>query len=354
MSNSQERQSGDEPPPGSSIGTTASAGRARSPDTWLDRLWSAIGLRGRATIREDLADALAANDVAAGFSADERSMLANILRLREVRVDDIMIPRADIEAVDIDTSFADVFGAFRRSGHSRLPVYRETLDDPVGMVHVKDLMGYLAAAAGITRDTNGAEATELGQTSDGAGSDVADAGEVDLSRTLADAGLVRSILFVPPSMTVSVLLANMQASRMQVALVIDEYGGTDGLVSLEDAIETVVGDIEDEHDSSAGPMVVPDGEGGFLADARADLDEVSKVIGADFTNSSRGEDVDTVGGLIFGLAGRIPVRGELIEVPEGFEFEILDADPRRIKRLRISRRPAGRRTSSRHHTRPAE
>jgi CBS domain containing-hemolysin-like protein len=346
MSASEKRKSRDEPPSGSSIGTTVAPRGARSPDSWLSRLWSAVRRRGRATIREDLAEALAhTDDIAAGFTADERSMLANILRLREVRVDDIMVPRADIEAVDIDTSFTDVFAAFRSSGHSRLPVYRETLDDPVGMVHVKDLMGFLAAAAGITHEPKGEGADRPDVAGEGDPPTLTSVGEIDLSRPLADADLVRSILFVPPSMTVSVLLANMQASRMQVALVIDEYGGTDGLVSLEDAIETVVGNIEDEHDSDAGPMIVPDSNGGFLADARAELDEVSVAIGADLANSADGDDVDTVGGLIFALAGRIPVRGELIAVPGGFEFEILDADPRRIKRLRISRRPAGRRTA---------
>ncbi len=141
-------------------------------------------------------------------------------------------------------------------------------------------------------------------------------------------------------MPVAVLLPNMQATRMQMALVIDEYGGTDGLVSLEDAVEMIVGEIEDESDEDAGPMIVPDGKGGFLANARADLGQVAAAIGEDFAKGESGEDVDTLGGLVFELIGRIPVRGELIAAPSGFEFEILDADPRRIKRLRIYRRPA--------------
>jgi CBS domain containing-hemolysin-like protein len=145
---------------------------------------------------------------------------------------------------------------------------------------------------------------------------------------------------VPPSMPVAALLANMQASRMQMALVIDEYGGTDGLVSMEDAVEVIVGDIEDEYDEEAGPTVVPDGNGGFLADARADLDELAAAIGTDLAAGEHGEDVDTIGGLVFSLVGRIPVRGELVSAPGGYEFEILDADPRRIKRVRIHRRPA--------------
>ena len=162
---------------------------------------------------------------------------------------------------------------------------------------------------------------------------VFDLPRVDLDRSLADADLVRNILFVPPSMPVTALLASMQGTRMQMALVIDEYGGTDGLVSLEDIVEMVVGDIEDEHDDEARPMIVPDGDGIFLADARADLDEVAAAIGADLAPGEESEDVDTIGGLVFSLLGRIPVRGELVAAPGGFEFEILDADPRRIKRL---------------------
>jgi CBS domain containing-hemolysin-like protein len=140
-------------------------------------------------------------------------------------------------------------------------------------------------------------------------------------------------------MPVAVLLTNMQASRMQMALVIDEYGGTDGVVSLEDAVEVIVGEIEDESDEDAGPTVVADGKGGFLADARADLDDVKAAIGEDLAAGESNEDVDTIGGLVFNLLGRIPVRGELIAAPQGYEIEVLDADPRRLKRLRIYRRP---------------
>jgi CBS domain containing-hemolysin-like protein len=292
-------------------------------ENWLDKLRAAIGLKGPGSIREDLAVALATEDVAAGFSPEERAMMQNILRLREVRVDDIMIPRADIEAVDIDITLGDLFARFRESGHSRMPVFRESLDDPVGLVHIKDLMGYVTEAA--ASETDAAKY---------------DLSRVDLGRKLSETSLVRNILFVPPSMPVAVLLPNMQASRMQMALVIDEYGGTDGLVSLEDAVEMIVGEIEDESDEDAGPTVVPDGKGGFLADARADLDEVAAAIGEDLAGGESSEDVDTIGGLVFNLIGRIPVRGELIAAPNGYEIEVLDADPRRLKRLRIYRRPA--------------
>ncbi len=332
--------------------TTAAGGSA--PERWLERLRAVVGLRGPQTIREEIAEALASEAGTPGFSPEERAMLANILRLREVRVDDVMVPRADIEAVEIGTSLADLLAAFQKSGHSRVPVYRETLDEPVGLVHIKDLMGHVARTAATAP-------AELDDHADGderagkAGGRFAfDLGRVDLTRRLADVDLVRSILFVPPSMPVTVLLATMQGTRMQMALVIDEYGGTDGLVSLEDIVEMVVGDIEDEHDSEARPMIVPDGDGVFLADARADLDEVSAAIGADLAPGEEGEDVDTVGGLVFSLLGRVPVRGELVTAPGGFEFEILDADPRRIKRLRIYRRPTGApRPEPRRRVRPA-
>ncbi|MHA1554092.1 MAG: hemolysin family protein [Alphaproteobacteria bacterium] len=345
MTDKQDLTSSEEPPSGPSIGTAAHDVPARLSGTWFGRLRSLFGLRPLATIRDDLVDALAA-DSGGGFSAAEREMLANILRLRESGVDDIMVPRADIDAVEIDMTLAKLLVTFRTCGHSRMPVFRETLDDPVGLVHIKDLMRHLTAAAGLSDDAppvnGGGDAGPIALD------------QVDLTRTLDETDLVRTILFVPPSMPVSMLLASMQASRMQMALVIDEYGGTDGLVSLEDAIETVVGDIVDEHDDETVAMVVPDGEGGFLADARADLEEVSEIVGVDLTPGNGGEDVDTIGGLIFGLLGRVPVRGELVAAPAGYEFEILDADPRRIKRLRINQRPAGWRSETRGRTRPPQ
>jgi CBS domain containing-hemolysin-like protein len=339
MNKAERPQPGGDSPDGP--GSGADGGEPDRGESWFDKLRAAVRLRPSASFREDLEVALAADDVTAGFSPEERAMLANILRLRDVRVDDVMVPRADIDATDIDVPIGALLASFRESGHSRMPVYRETLDDPVGLIHIKDLMGFV---------TNAALAMGDGEQSSGF-----DLSRVDLSKSLAEAGLVRNILFVPPSMPIAVLLANMQASRMQMALVIDEYGGTDGLVSLEDAVEMVVGDIEDEHDDETGPMIVADGESGFFADARADLDDVSAVIGTDLAVGDDSEDVDTIGGLVFSLIGRIPVRGELVSGPNGYEFEILDADPRRIKRLRIYRRVAGRteaRRRQRHQTEP--
>lgn len=301
----------------------------RPQERWLDRLKMALGLKAPASIREDLAEALADDEVASAFAPEERAMLSNILRLREVHVDDVMVPRADIDAVDISTSVGEALLKFRESGHSRMPVFRETLDDPLGLVHIKDLMAYITNAAVAQPEPEKANGrrphAEISLR------------DIDLTKNLAEADLVRNILFVPPSMPVPALLASMQATRMQMALVIDEYGGTDGVVSLEDVLEMVVGDIEDEYDEKPGEMIVADGDGVFLADARADLDDVAAAIGTDFELGEESEYVDTIGGLVYSLIGRIPVRGELISVPGGFEFEILEADPRRIKRLRIYR-----------------
>jgi len=284
--------------------------------------------RARPSLRDDLETALAAEiEDGHAFTPEERTLLRNILHLREVRVEDVMVPRADIDAVEAALPLVDLIGAFRGSGHSRMPVYRETLDDPVGMVHIKDLMTFVAAAAAPPDGEGGL-----------------DLSRVDLARPLADTGLVRPVLFVPPSMPATDLMAKMQASRVQMALVIDEYGGTDGLVSLEDLVETVVGDIEDEHDDDEDePAVKAVGDGVWVADARVDLDSVREAIGEAFEIGAAGEEVDTLGGLVYALVGRIPVRGELISPAAlpGLEFEVLDADPRRIRRLRIFRRRAG-------------
>ncbi len=328
-----------EQPPPEPDSTSRSNGLAS--EGWLDKIKAAVGLRASSSLREGILEALAAGEHGAEFSPEERAMLANILNLRDVRVDDIMVPRADIDAVDIGISLGQLLLAFHRSGHSRMPVHRETLDDPVGLVHIKDLMTHITRLATVGGEGEGNEGAEV------------DLHRVGLDRTLGESDLVRSILFVPPSMPVTALLASMQATRMQLALVIDEYGGTDGLVSLEDVIEVVVGDIEDEHDDDEAPMIVPEGEGAFLADARADLDDVSAAVGADLSGGEAAEDVDTIGGLVVSLLGRVPVRGELVNAPGGYEFEILDADPRRIKRLRIREKSATPRIEAR-RKRPVE
>ncbi|WP_350335824.1 hemolysin family protein [Coralliovum pocilloporae] len=296
---------------------------ARQGEPWIDRLRNLLGFRDPGRLRHDLEQALTDDHgEASDFSPEEKEMLRNILRLREVRVDDVMVPRADINAVEADITLGALLEIFREAGHSRMPVYNDTLDDPRGMVHIKDVMAYIIETA----QPNGDSKTNLPQLDDE---------HVDLTRTLSDCNLIRDVLFVPPSMPATDLLAKMQASRTQMALVIDEYGGTDGLVSLEDVVETVVGDIEDEHDVDDSELIVEAGADQWIADARVALDDLAETLGDDFHAGEHSEDVDTLGGLLFVLIGRIPVRGELITALPNFEFEVVDADPRRIKKLRI-------------------
>ncbi len=303
------------------VGETTDADGAR--ERWYDRLLTRLGLKPRDSIRTDLEDALAETGEAA-FTPQERAMLRNVLGLHRIRVDDVMVPRADIVAVPADMPLVDVLETFRQAGHSRLPVFGETLDDPKGMVHIRDFLDYLASRS------------EAGRARRRKGGSFPNLGDVDLSVTLASARILRPVLFVPPSMPAMDLLVRMQATRTHMALVIDEYGGTDGLVSIEDLIEVVVGDIEDEHDDATTQMIVAERDS-FVADARTSLEEASEALGLDLAVGELAE-VDTLGGLIVTLAGRVPSRGELIAGPDGLEFEVLDADPRRVKRLRIHRR----------------
>ena len=285
---------------------------------------SAFGMRGNGSARAEIEGAIAADEAAgATLSPDERAMLRAILKLRDMRVEDVMVPRADIEAIDIESTLAEVIAIFRESGHSRMPAYRETLDDPVGMVHIRDLMSWVAdhALAGGAEQKAGPPSFSFAT--------------VDLSITLEDSKVVRPVLFVPPSMPARALLKRMQSSRTQMALVIDEYGGTDGLVSLEDLVEIIVGEIEDEHDLDEEPTVLKVDEGVYIADARAELADAAAVIGPDFKVGDKSDDIETIGGLVFAKTGRIPPKGEVVQALDGFDFEVLDADPRRIKRVRI-------------------
>ncbi|KFC65458.1 Magnesium and cobalt efflux protein CorC [Bosea sp. LC85] len=293
---------------------------------WLSHFLDRLGLRNGATIREDITEALAqGSGQLADLSPQERAMLSNVLSLRERRIADVMVPRADIIAVQSEATLGELLALFRTAGHSRLPVYGETLDDPRGMVHIRDFLDFIAARA------------KPGRRGPQPGTAGPNLGAIDLSVTLASAKILRPVLYVPPSMPAVDLLVRMQATRTHIALVIDEYGGTDGLVSIEDLVEIVVGDIEDEHDLDTAPTIAVAGENRFTADARATLEDLKDATGIDLSETDVAEDVDTLGGLIVTLAGHVPARGELIQGPEGLAFEILDADPRRIKRLRIHR-----------------
>ncbi|WP_460449919.1 hemolysin family protein [Alsobacter sp. SYSU BS001988] len=306
----------------------SSESREAPGESFIDRFLARLGIRHAQSVRDDLEEALA--ESGAEFSPQERAMLKNVLGLRTHRVDDVMVPRADIVAVAIETTLGDLLRVFRTAGHSRLPVYAETLDDPRGMVHIRDFIDYMAMRAETARPPGRRRSLPAGAP---------DLGKVDLAIPLSAAKILRPVLFVPPSMPAMDLLVKMQASRTHMALVIDEYGGTDGLVSIEDLVEIIVGDIEDEHDLEDAPMITRAPDGAYLADARTSLEEASAELGADLVHGELAEDVDTLGGLIAALVGRVPVRGEVIQHPSGVEFEILDADPRRIKRLRIHANP---------------
>ncbi|AWC20596.1 Hemolysin C [Aminobacter sp. MSH1] len=313
--------------PSTSAPLTATHDTQAERPSFIERLTRLFRHRSNGTnIREEIVDALAeTGSDADSFSPGERAMLNNILRLREVRVEDVMVPRADIEAIELSTTLGELLSVFEQSGHSRMPVYVETLDDPRGMVHIRDVLAHITRGArvkkGRSRKAQAAEAQ-------------LDLSQVDLQRSIGDLNLVRTVLFVPPSMLASDLMTRMQATRTQMALVIDEYGGTDGLVSLEDIVEMVVGDIEDEHDDDE-PMITQAGDGVYVVDGKAEIEEVAKVLGEEFSAGEHSEYVDTIGGMIFNALGRVPARGEVVQAIPGFEFHVLDADPRRVKRVRI-------------------
>jgi CBS domain containing-hemolysin-like protein len=307
-------------------------------DSWLLRAIRTLFGWKAGSVRDDLQvvlDASTPDEV--GFSAIERTMLRNILSLNERRIADVMVHRADIVAVKRDIQLGELMSLFESAAHSRLVVYNETLDDPEGMVHIRDLLAFMTAKARV-----GEPGKTRRKKPFPAGLDLR---AVDLALPLHEASIIRKLLYVPPSMRAIDLLAQMQASRIHLALVVDEYGGTDGLVSIEDIVEQIVGEIDDEHDSDEAPSIVRQADNSFIADARASLDDARAVIGEDFVTGEAGEEVETLGGYLVSHVGRLPVRGELISGPGNFEIEVLDADPRRVKRLRIAprkERPAAR------------
>jgi len=280
----------------------------------LKRLAHALRGGEAHSIRESLEEVIEESErQSPALTAQERVMLANLLKFGELRVDDVMVPRADIVAVEEKTPLEQLIADFREAQHSRLPVYRETLDDPIGIVHIKDIVALLEP-----RPEGGVRCPEI-----------------PISQ------IKRELLFVPPSMPARELLLKMQTTHIHLALVIDEYGGTDGLVSIEDLIEEIVGDIDDEHDVEEAPQLVARDDGGYDADARLDLEDFKAQTGVDLALGDEDEEIDTLGGLVASLVGRVPQRGEIIPHPSGFEFEIVEADPRRVKRLRLRGPRAG-------------
>jgi CBS domain containing-hemolysin-like protein len=319
--------------------TRHSNGLAREHrDSWFNRILRAAFGWSPTSIRSDLKVLLDGATAETGFSPDESRMLKNILGLRERRLDDVMVPRADIVAVQQDIPLGELVKVFENASHSRLVVYNDTLDEPVGMVHIRDLIAFMTARATVQPEAvTSQEALRAGL----------DFAALDLAMPLSTTKIIRTILFVPPSMPAMDLLAKMQATRIHLALVIDEYGGTDGLVSMEDIVEEIVGDIEDEHDEATERAVIRQPDGSYIASGRASLEEAVAVIGAEFDVGDAAEEVDTVGGYIVTLIDRVPVRGELVPGPGPFEIEILDADPRRVKRVRIHPRKPSLRAAER-------
>lgn len=242
------------------------------------------------------------------FTPAERQMLLNVIAVGDRRVEDVMVPRADIIAVEIGTGIEELVATFNQAAHSRLPIYRDTLDEPVGMVHIKDL---------VRRWFNVDE---------------------NAQRKFSLAAIRRDVLFVPPSMPVVDLLLKMRDTRTHMALVIDEYGGTDGLLTIEDLVEEIVGEIRDEHDEE-GPMLTQVSDTVYEADARVEVPELEAAIGRSLIPESKEDYADTLGGLVSALLGHLPQRGELAIHPSGVEFEVLDADPRTVKRLRVYIQP---------------
>jgi len=296
---------------------------ARGQSIW-NRIKAILAMR-TVSLRDDLQVALEDQGSAeADFSESERTILANVLKLSNVSVADVMVERSDIQAIEIDVNLGTLLAKFREVGHSRLPVYTDGLDNILGFVHVKDALNKITAPV---TDSNKDVPVKLVSTV--------------LKQKIAKFELVRTAMFVPTFMPVGDLLQSMRASRVHMAIVVDEYGGTDGLVTIEDLLEAVVGEIEDEHDELAASLIRKVGVDTYIADARAELSDVRTLIGPDFDPGDYAEDVDTIGGLVFDLAGHVPKRGERVSKLEGFEFEILAADSRRIKRLRIRRKRDG-------------
>jgi CBS domain containing-hemolysin-like protein len=293
---------------------------ARGQSLWT-RLKAMFALRS-VSLRDDIEVALESEQSGetADFSPAERTILQNVLQLGEKRVGDVMVPRADIVALDAECSLGEMIALFRSAGHSRIPLYDESIDNITGFVHVKD------ALRRITEVVNEAGREPVKLVSSGV-----------LRQKIGKLDIARPVLFVPPLMPVGELLQQMQQKRLHMAIVIDEYGGTDGVLTIEDLLEAVVGEIDDEHDEDGGPLIRKINSNIFIASARAELGEVESVIGPDFDPGEHADEVETLGGLVFALAGHVPVKGEVIGGIRNFDFEVLQADSRQLRRIKIRR-----------------
>ena len=275
---------------------------------WFSRLRTWLGRtrkerEAEASLRETIEELIEEREAEEPIAADERALIANVLQLRTLTARDVMVPRSDIDAIEIDTSIPDLVQHMTASGHSRVPVYRGTLDDVLGMIHSKDLLATIAEGKPVT-----------------------------LRR------LLRKVMFVSPAMRTMDMLIEMRAAKTHMALVVDEFGGVDGLVTIEDLIEQIVGEIDDEHDETEAPKIERRADGSIFADARASIEEFEKELGPTLSIEEK-QTADTLAGLVTSLAGHLPVRGEIIRHPSGIEFEVVEADARRVKRLRVLNAP---------------
>lgn len=282
-------------------------------------------LRGSRDLRESLEGVIESHAEvtgAPGITADARSMLGNLINFQDLRVSDLMVPRADITGIEETETLRALLDRFTEANHSRLPVYRETLDDVAGMVHVKDFLRWLNSRGRGKKAKAGAglslPAAELKST------------------VKQHPSIVRDVLYVPLSMPASDLLIKMKATHVHLAVVVDEYGGTDGLVSFEDIVEAIVGEISDEHDEEAEEILIrKQNDTTYVADARVAIATLDEMFGVDLLPEDQEDEADTLGGLVFEMGGRVPVKGEVIAHPSGLEFEIVESDLRRVKQVRI-------------------
>ncbi|MCR9070959.1 MAG: hemolysin family protein [Alphaproteobacteria bacterium] len=293
---------------GGSNGGNGGSERGPLVEAWRTLMRSVgLGRYGTSAVRASLEELIEENgEDASPIDPHEGAIIRNVLGLRDITAYDVMVPRADIVAVDHATRLTDLSRQMSDVAHSRMPVFRDSLDDTIGMVHIKDVLAHLNRGDDVTAGA-----------------------------------LAREILIVAPSSRALDLLQEMRMTRRHMALVVDEYGGIDGLITIEDLIEEIVGDIVDEHDTEEGPKLVERSDGTVIADARATVEDLEELAGPFLSDEER-EEIDTLGGLVFSLAGRVATRGEVIRHPSGIEFEVMDGDPRRLRRLkvRVTQQPA--------------
>ncbi len=331
MSESTNNQTETASPSLSNMGSSVNTNAKPEKNGLLSKLRT-IFFRDTSNLRQSLEEVIDQHDSDQGDALvrpEARSMMLNLLRFPDIRVDDIMVPRADIIAIEDDANIAALTEMFTQAGHSRIPVFHGTLDDPRGMIHIKDLMAWMSLGNQkvlAKKAVNSAKSNAKSAPKKSA--------KADQKSVISDTTLMREVLFAPPSMPAADLLAKMQSTHIHLAIVVDEYGGTDGLVSFEDIVEEIVGDIADEHDGDED-FIVETPNGNYMADARAPIEDVEAVLNIDLLPDEQDEDTDTLGGFVFSMLGRVPVRGELVRHSSGIEFEVVQADARRIYKLKI-------------------